>query len=245
MLVNTHDHSTTIASNVIDFTKYLQKAAPPKYTNQVRNIPVQPIVGDDIQKVKDYILNRPQRYTTLDFNLRDYTIFLFGINVGLRIGDLLHLKIKDVLSNGKIVDYIAIQEQKTRNTNCARELPLVPGVQIALANYINSMEGYNPDWYLFHAVWPTRTPYTSMTRQNIWHKMKSLEKELDSKVPFGTHSLRKTFARALYDHLIQVDPTALSLVQNILGHKSSDITLKYIGITRERNYDARLSVGTI
>ena len=40
---------------------------------------------------------------------RDYLLFLMGINSGLRISDILKLKVKDVLNK----NYIEIKEQKT------------------------------------------------------------------------------------------------------------------------------------
>lgn len=41
---------------------------------------------------------------------RNYLLFLFGINSGLRISDILSIKVKDVQD----VDYIEIKEQKTQ-----------------------------------------------------------------------------------------------------------------------------------
>ena len=46
----------------------------------------------DINKIKQYLLGKK--------NKRDYCIFVVGINVGLRAGDLLSLKISDV-TDGK------------------------------------------------------------------------------------------------------------------------------------------------
>ena len=48
-------------------------------------------------------------------------IFVVGINVGLRAGDLLELKVNDVLGNKEIVDTVLIKEQKTGKV---RELTL-------------------------------------------------------------------------------------------------------------------------
>jgi len=47
-------------------------------------------------------------------NMRDYCLFILGINSGLRVSDLLRLNIGDVLSEkGKVIDRIVIKEQKT------------------------------------------------------------------------------------------------------------------------------------
>ena len=42
-------------------------------------------------------------------NMRDYLLFVLGINSGLRISDLLKLKVEEVLDR----DRISIREQKT------------------------------------------------------------------------------------------------------------------------------------
>ena len=54
---------------------------------------VEPIKSiKDIQKIKTYLMGKQ--------NKRDYMLFVVGINVGLRAGDLLSLKVSDVLENG-------------------------------------------------------------------------------------------------------------------------------------------------
>ena len=67
---------------------------------------VEPIKATkDINKVKQYLLGKD--------NKRDYCIFVVGINVGLRAGDLLSLKIGDVTDGTSIFDDVTIKEQKT------------------------------------------------------------------------------------------------------------------------------------
>ena len=55
---------------------------------------------EQIRKMKDYLITR---------NYRDYLLFILGINTGLRISDLLNLKVSDV----KDKYHIIIKEQKT------------------------------------------------------------------------------------------------------------------------------------
>lgn len=54
---------------------------------------------DDIQAMKEYLR---------EWNERNYLLFLFGINSGLRVGDILRIRVKDVQGW-----YIKIKEQKT------------------------------------------------------------------------------------------------------------------------------------
>lgn len=59
----------------------------------------------DIVKIKQYLLGKD--------NKRDYCIFVVSINIGLRAGDLLSLKICDVTDGKTIFDEVSITEQKT------------------------------------------------------------------------------------------------------------------------------------
>ena len=54
---------------------------------------------DDIQAMKEYLR---------EWNERNYLLFLFGINSGLRVGDILRIRVKDVQGW-----HIKIKEQKT------------------------------------------------------------------------------------------------------------------------------------
>lgn len=54
---------------------------------------------DDIQAMKDYLK---------EWSERNYMLFVFGINLGLRISDIIKLKAKDVQGQ-----YVNIRELKT------------------------------------------------------------------------------------------------------------------------------------
>jgi len=74
----------------------------------MKNIPreVEPFKNiKDIEKIKQYLKGKD--------NKRDYTIFVVGINVGLRAGDLLSLKWHDVLKGDRIKPSIHVVEEKT------------------------------------------------------------------------------------------------------------------------------------
>ena len=70
---------------------------------------VEPIkTTKDINKVKQYLYGKD--------NKRDYCIFVVGINVGLRAGDLLSLKIGDVTDGTRIFDDVPSQQKWTQNS---------------------------------------------------------------------------------------------------------------------------------
>lgn len=53
----------------------------------------------------------------------------------------------------------------------------------------------------------------------------------------GTHTLRKTFAYHAYKSGIDI-----TLIQRLLNHSSTSITLRYIGITRDQLDDVYLKL---
>lgn len=223
--------------NIISISDYLpiktaKTTTSPKPIKSTKpHIPVQPLVGEDIQRVKDYLLNRPERYKSIQFNLRNYTMFTFNINIGLRFQDLSTLQISDIMDNGEIVDTFIITEKKTGKL---RELAIRDELKTILYNYIDSLPNWDYDWYLFHDLWPERTPYKPMELRNINYLYDKIEKDLNIKIPLGSHSSRKTFARAVFDRE-EAKGTGLGIqaVQEALGHSSEAISRRYIGLTRE------------
>lgn len=180
---------------------------------------VEPIKNvKDIAKVKQYLLGKA--------NKRDYMLFVVGINVGLRAGDLLGLKIKDVMEDNKIVDSVTIIEEKT---NKRRVFELNKSAKEAINLYISTLKEIDTDSYLFKS----RKGTESLTVESAHKIIKTTLKELNIKGNYGTHSLRKTFAYHCYINNIKDNPTIINTLQRMLNHSSNAVTLRYIGITKE------------
>lgn len=174
---------------------------------------VEPIKNTrDINKIKQYLYGKE--------NKRDYCIFVVGINVGLRAGDLLSLKIKDVTDGNTIFDTVTIKEQKTGKT---RNFALNKNAKEAIQIYINSLADYNSNDYLFKS-----RKGGHLGVRPLHHIIKTLTKDLGIKGNFGTHTLRKTMAYHRY-----INNVPLETLQKLLNHSSSAITLRYIGITQK------------
>ena len=77
-------------------------------------------------------------------NPRDHLLFIIGINNGLRIGDLVKLKVQDV-KDLKIGETVNIVESKTGKKNV---LVINKTVQKALKNYLEKVKPSDQD-YLF------------------------------------------------------------------------------------------------
>jgi integrase len=149
-------------------------------------------------------------------------MFVLGINTALRIGDLLALKIRDVLNNKrKILDAVEIQEHKTGKM---KQFQLNKSVKETLANYLQTRPNATQDEPLF----PSRNGGTPLCR---WRARRILHEagEAVGLGKVGTHSLRKTFGY----HVYKKTCGNLGLVQKLLNHSTSGDTLRYIGIDKE------------
>lgn len=166
----------------------------------------------DINKIRQYLYGKE--------NKRDYCIFVVGINVGLRAGDLLSLKIKDVTDGNTIYDTVTIKEQKTGKT---RNFALNENAKESIKIYLNSLTDYDFEDYLFKS-----RKGGHLGVRPLHHIIKTITKDLGIKGNFGTHTLRKTMAYHRY-----INKVPLETLQKLLNHSSSAITLRYIGITQK------------
>ncbi len=173
----------------------------------------------DISKVKQFLLGKESK--------RDYLLFVLGINVGLRIGDLLSLKIADVVDEaGNIRRAVGIKEQKTRKY---REFELNKSAREAIRLYLEEAADFDSNTHLF----TSRKGSGAITTRSAHKIIKTTLRELGIKGNYGTHSLRKTFGYHRYNNGVK-----LETLQKVFNHSSSTVTLRYIGITREVICDA-------
>ncbi len=131
-----------------------------------------------IQTMKTYLKGR---------NLRDHALFVVGINVALRISDLLTLKWRDVLENPKKFKEISLLEGKTKKE---RRIQLNKPSRRALEELLGSLEHFSMDDYLFQSREGAQKP---ITRQQALNILKEAAKAVGIKDNVGTHSLRKTW----------------------------------------------------
>ena len=153
---------------------------------------------------------------------RDTLLLVMGINTALRIGDLLNLSVGDVLGDdGQILKAMELKERKTGK---ARRFPINDSVKNALSDYLAKRLGRDRSEPLFLSQKGKR-----LSRSQAWRIMKTAG-ELAGLENIGTHSLRKTFGY----HVYKRTGGDLGLVQKLLNHSASGVTLKYIGIDREK-----------
>lgn len=143
---------------------------------------------------------------------RDYILFLLGINTGLRVSDLLHLKVKDARGKRKLI----VKEGKTEKQRTIH----LQNVYDELNNYIKTLDS---EW-----LFPSRKGDKPITRIQVYRQLNKAAEMVDMPDGIGTHTMRKTFGYWYYKQSKDI-----ATLQKILNHSHPEITLRYIGITDE------------
>jgi len=152
---------------------------------------------------------------------RDRLLFILGINSGLRVQDILALKVKDV-SSVRVGDRIPIIEKKTGKENV---LMRNTEIKAALDIYLSAAKP-KEEHYLFKSRKGKNYPLTTYA---VTMMVKRWALEVNVKGNFGAHSLRKTWC------YIQRKQYGVSweILSRRLNHASPSVTRRYLGIQAE------------
>ncbi|WP_438445894.1 tyrosine-type recombinase/integrase [Gorillibacterium sp. sgz5001074] len=150
-------------------------------------------------------------------SIRNYGLFVLGINTALRISDILKLKVGDLKKPNLYI----------RMTKTGKEITL-PIDEYMRRELRPLMEGREDSDYLF----PSRQKKTEGVRKSIdrsqaYRILKRATKKYGLH-RVGTHTLRKTFA---YHHY--KDKKNVAVLMDLLGHQDEYVTLRYIGIAQD------------
>lgn len=182
-----------------------------------------------IKKLKD--LKKIYAYLK-ETNVRNFAVFVVGVNVLLRAGDLLSLKWCDVLEddNESFKKKVWVTEDKTDKV---REIRLNTDAIAAIQTLKDSIKTFNVNDYVFASRKANKDGEKRLDVKALHKIIKDTCKELGIKGNYGTHTLRKTGAYHIYTNNIAQNPTIISYLQKILNHSSQATTLRYIGIEGE------------
>ena len=161
-----------------------------------------------------------------------------GINIALRISDLITLKWNDIYNNDwTFRDGKVIKPKKTANRNKHVLLKFNTDFKNAIdyyRQYCDKIE--DMDTYIF-----TGGVDGHISDAAIELSIKNMTKEVGIKYNLNTHSLRKSFCRWRYDEAEDKGDVLVKLM-NLLGHSSVKVTMHYICITEEETEDLFNSV---
>lgn len=147
---------------------------------------------------------------------RNELLFTLGINVNLRVSDLLKLRVGDVVGR----DYYEFTEQKTGKR---KRITFNKSVKTA----VKSLAGANPSDYLF-ANPRTGKAISRVQAYRVLNDAADRAGLLRKYGAIGTHTMRKTFGYHAYQGGVD-----LALLMKTLNHSSEAQTLRYIGVTQD------------
>lgn len=158
-----------------------------------------------VNDIADYLREKSER---------NYIMFMIGIYSGLRISDILKLRVRDVRNR----DRIMIREKKTGKE---RRFPVNKALKKDLDKYIEEMHDYE---YLIKSRKDRNKP---ITRQQAWTILQTAGEKFGVQ-KIGTHTMRKTFGYHMYQQTHDI-----VAIQKILNHATQEYTLRYIGVTQD------------
>ncbi len=157
---------------------------------------------------------------------RDYLLFVFGINSGLRIGDILSLKLADIKdSQGNLKDDLDIKEQKTGKT---RKVFFNKQIKEAINHYLKKTDIFDLDQYLFTSEKSKKN--RPITRIRAYQLINKWCKDTGLNCKVGGHTLRKSFGYHLRKQGISIEQ-----ISSLLNHQNIKVTFRYIGINQDEN----------
>lgn len=156
-----------------------------------------------------------------DWNEKYYMMFLLGIRTGLRISDILTLKVKDVRDEkGTIKSHILTKEKKTLKS---KRIKIHPELKRELQSYVYKLDD---ECYLIYSNKKDKFGRDKpISRQRAWRVLKEAANFIGIE-EIGCHSTRKTFGYNYYKRTKDI-----ALLMLLFNHSKESITLRYIGVT--------------
>lgn len=143
------------------------------------------------------------------FSKRDTFMFLFGINTGLRMSDIVNLKVGQIGHEQRPI----ITEQKTGK----KKKLFLDGIQDIIQDYVSDKK--DDDW-----LFPSQKG-GHLTVSAVYKQYRKVGQQLGRK-DIGTHTVRKTYGYWFYKKTHDI-----ATLMVLFNHSSETITKRYIGIT--------------
>lgn len=168
-------------------------------------------------------------------NKRDRALWILGIKSGLRISELLSLKIGDVFEHGAIGNSVTVKKCNTKGKVESKTLPLTNSAKNAIQDLLNNTGTDNLDLPLFKSSQRDH----AISRMQAHRILRSAFKELKMTGRLGTHAMRKSFAHRVHKAM----GGRIEMTQVALAHKSLSSTASYIQVDRDEVEDAIMGLG--
>lgn len=153
-------------------------------------------------------------------NSRIATALILEANLGLRIEDILSLRLQDIIQDGSRYRLDIVEDKSGKKRTFTVPFPIYQFIEnYCLKNHIKRDE----------IIFP-------ITERSVQKYLKKVVEYLGME-HIGTHSFRKYYATEIYNH----NNRDIVLVQSLLQHSSPSITQRYINIAPEKVENAILN----
>jgi integrase len=170
-----------------------------------------------------------------NFASRNKALFILGLRTGFRISELLSLRIRDVFSQGRIVDYVTVSRSNMKGKLEGRTIVLHSEAKVAICGLLAEHSSLSPGNFLFKSRKGNNRP---ITRQQAWGILEAVFLKAGLQGQLGSHSMRKSFAAKVHQRLGRdVFKTKVAL-----GHKSIESTISYLSFDESEISSAVLSL---
>jgi integrase len=161
--------------------------------------------------------------------MRNKMLFLIGINLSLRISDLITLRWNFFLKDDMTFrGFYKIQPKKTKKIGKFVTLYFNDVVKKSIMQYVEQYPIEDMNDFIFKS----RKGNGAVTERSVWKIIVDVADEAGIEYNVGTHSLRKTFGYHIW-HDAEDKEKALVMLMAIFNHSSIATTKKYIGIMNE------------
>jgi len=181
-------------------------------------------------------------FKTEEYGNRDRAIFAVGISTGFRINEILSLRVKDVYNEiGDPYDKIKVQKRNMKGGKSRPPKKIFPETKLYLSHWYDELMRRwavhrSSKCFMSEKGGAISAETFRVCINRVCKKVGIETKEI------GTHSMRKTFANAVYDYWVKqakegrrIEP--MRMVQIELAHSNIDDTYRYLNFKLEEKGD--------
>lgn len=219
---------------------YCKTTSNKKENGQLKARPAEPLRStDDIRAIGNYLLTHGNKRN----RQRNYTLFICGITLGLRAGDIRQLKIGDVfdVATNSVLKHAQIINRK--NHKRTNDL-ITPHAAQAINDLIDEIRRQqsgvlDPEWPLFQSQKWVHAGYMTepVSKAQVYHIITEAAKACRVEGHISTHSMRKTYGLIAVEAADRGGLTTNQIneaLQYKYRHSDQATTMRYIGVGQDQ-----------
>jgi integrase len=160
------------------------------------------------------------------YRWRNRALVILGVRSGLRISELISLRVGDAFAGAVPRDRIYLKRKNTKGRHQGASIILHPQAAAAIAKWLTVRGTVAPDDWLFPSQKRTNLP---LDRKSAWVVLHRAFVKAGVSGMAGTHCLRKSYCRNVYAAL-RGDIFRLSVA---MRHTSPLTTISYLSFQQE------------